>query len=88
MLYDLALLGLIVSQGGEALGRALPAALLANPADAFRLYNLGASQATAAAAGLGGAAASIPAWQSLTSLALWPVAILALAVAAFRRVTP
>lgn len=88
VLYDLGLLGLIVSQGGEALGRALPAALLANPADAFRLYNLGASQATAAAAGLGGAAASIPAWQSLTSLALWPVAILALAVAAFRRVTP
>ena len=88
VLYDLGLLGLIVSRGGEALGRALPAALLANPADAFRLYNLGASQATAAAAGLGGAAASIPAWQSLTSLALWPVAILALAVAALRRVTP
>ena len=46
------------------------------------------SYCAAAAAGLGGAAASIPAWQSLTSLALWPVAILALAVAAFRRVTP
>ena len=88
VLYDLALLGLIVSRGGEALGRVLPAALLANPADAFRLYNLGASQATSAAAGLGGAAATIPWWQSLVSLALWPVAILALAVAAFRRVTP
>lgn len=88
VLYDLALLGLIVTQGGEALGAALPAALLANPADAFRLYNLGASEATAAAAGLGGAANSIPLWQGLTSLMLWPVVMLALAIAAFRRVSP
>ena len=88
VLYDLALLGLIVSQGGEALGRALPALLLANPADAFRLYNLGASEATAAAAGLGGAAATIPLWQALASLVLWPLVTLGLATAAFRRVTP
>ncbi|WP_134726731.1 ABC transporter permease [Paracoccus luteus] len=88
VLYDLALLGLIVSRGGEALGAALPAALLANAADAFRLYNLGASGATAAASGIGGAAAAIPGWQALTSLSLWPLGMLALAVAAFRRVTP
>lgn len=88
VLYDLALLGLIVTQGGEALGRVLPAALLANPADAFRLYNLGASEATAAAAGLGGAASSIPLWQPLLSLLLWPLAMFALANAAFRKVSP
>ena len=73
-----------MSQGGEALGRALPALLLANPADAFRLYNLGASEATAAAAGLGGAAATIPLWQALASLVLWPLVTLGLATAAFR----
>lgn len=88
VLYDLALLGLIVSQGGEAIAGALPALLLANPADAFRLYNLGASEATAAASGIGGAAATIPGWQALTSLMLWPVLMLGLAIAAFRRVTP
>ncbi|HRO14304.1 MAG TPA: ABC transporter permease subunit [Paracoccus sp. (in: a-proteobacteria)] len=89
VLYDLALLGLLVSQaGGEALTTALPALLLGNPADAFRLFNLGASGATAAASGLGGAAASIPWWQALVSLALWPILTLVLATAAFRRVTP
>jgi len=89
VLYDLALLGLLVSQaGGEALGRLLPGLLLANPADAFRLFNLGASQATAAASGLGGAAATIPGWQALASIALWPLLTLGLATAVFRRVTP
>lgn len=89
VLYDLALLGLVVAEaGGEAVTRLLPAALLANPADAFRLFNLGAAQATAAAAGLGGAAAAIPPWQALLPLLAWPFATLALATAAFRRVTP
>ena len=62
--------------------------LLANPADAFRLYNLSASQATAAAAGVGGAANAIPLWQSLSSVLLWPLAALGLATAAFGKVTP
>lgn len=89
VLYDLVLLGLLVSKaGGDALGAALPALLLANPADAFRLYNLGASEATAAASGLGGAAATIPGWQALTSILLWPLLTLGLATAVFRRVTP
>lgn len=89
VLYDLALLGLVVAEaGGEAVTRLLPVALLANPADAFRLFNLGAAEATSAAAGLGGAAASIPPWQALLPLLLWPFGMLALATAAFRRVTP
>ena len=55
------LLALVVSDGGGALTtRALPVALLANPADAFRLFNLAAAQASAAAGGMGGAAAAIP----------------------------
>jgi Cu-processing system permease protein len=44
VLYDLALLALIVSDGGGVLTtQALPVALLANPADAFRLFNLAAA---------------------------------------------
>jgi Cu-processing system permease protein len=61
---------------------------LANPADAFRLYNLAASEATAAASGLGGAAQTIPAAHALISVLLWPIAAFGLAVAALRKVTP
>ncbi len=89
VLYDLGLLALIVSDGGgELTTRVLPVALLANPADAFRLYNLSAAEAVAAAGGIGGAAGSIPLWQSALSIAIWPVAAMALAWAAFRKVTP
>lgn len=89
VLYDLALLSAIVADnGGWFTTEAFPVALLANPADAFRLFNLTASGATAAAAGVGGAADVIPLWQSLASVLLWPLAALALAAAAFRKVTP
>ena len=89
VLYDLALLSAIVADnGGWFTTEAFPVALLANPADAFRLFNLTASGATAAAAGVGGAADAIPLWQSLSSVLLWPLAALALAAAAFRKVTP
>lgn len=89
VLYDLALLSAIVADnGGWFTTKAFPLALLANPADAFRLFNLTASGATAAAAGVGGAADAIPLWQSLSSVLLWPLAALALAAAAFRKVTP
>lgn len=89
VLYDLALLSAIVADnGGWFTTTAFPIALLANPADAFRLFNLTASGATAAAAGVGGAADAIPLWQSLSSVLLWPLAALALAAAAFRKVIP
>jgi Cu-processing system permease protein len=89
VLYDLGLLAaLVADNGGVFTTRVFPWAMLANPADAFRLFNLAASEATSAAVGLSGAANTIPPWQALTSLALWPVLALALAVAAFRKVTP
>jgi len=89
VLYDLGLLAAVVTDGGGAFTtRALPWLLLANPADAFRLYNLAASEATAAASGLGGAAQTIPALHALISVLLWPLAAFALAVATLRRVTP
>jgi Cu-processing system permease protein len=89
VLYDLALLAAVVADnGGWFTTEAFPVALLVNPADAFRLYNLTASGATAAAAGVGAAAAVIPLWQSLASVLLWPLIALFLAAAAFRKVTP
>lgn len=89
VLYDLGLLVAIVADGGGALTtRFLPAMLLANPADAFRLFNLSASEATAAAAGMGAAAAAVPLWQSAVSILIWPVIAQLLAWAAFRKVTP
>ncbi|WBU55218.1 ABC transporter permease [Paracoccus sp. SCSIO 75233] len=89
VLFDLGLLAMVVaSDGGGAVGAILPAALLSNPADAFRMFNLTASEATAAASGLGGAARSIPPMASLGSLALWPLFGFGLALLAFRKVVP
>lgn len=89
VLYDLALLALVVADGSGALAaRVLTPALVASPADAFRLYNLAVSEATAAAAGLAGAAATIPPAYPLASLLVWPLAALALAVLAIQRVKP
>jgi Cu-processing system permease protein len=89
VLYDLGLLAAVVADdGGWFTTTAFPFALLANPADAFRLYNLAASEATAAAAGVAGAANTIPLWQSAASVLVWPLLALTLATAAFRKVTP
>ncbi|MBC2836506.1 ABC transporter permease [Paragemmobacter straminiformis] len=89
VLYDLGLLaGVVADDGGAFSTELFPKLLLANPADAFRLYNLGSSQAAAAASGVGGAAATIPVWQSALSIFLWPVVALGFAVTAFRKVTP
>lgn len=89
VLYDIGLLAAIVADDGGAFTTdVFPIALLANPADAFRLFNLSASEATAAAAGVSGAAGVIPVWQSLLSVLIWPFAALGLATLAFRRVTP
>ncbi len=89
VLYDLSLLAAIVADdGGWFTTDIFPWLLIANPADAFRLYNLAASEATAAAAGLGGAAATIAPLHALASLLLWPLVALTLAILAFRKVTP
>ena len=89
MLYDLALLAAVVADvGGELTQKGLPVLLLANPADAFRLFNLSASQATAAASGLGAAAKTVPLLATLTSLAIWPFLAFGLAWLGFRRVQP
>lgn len=86
VLYDLGLLAAVVADNGGAFTtHVFPLALLANPADAFRLFNLAASEATAAASGVGGAAGTISQWQSLLSILVWPVFALLLATLTFRK---
>lgn len=87
VLYDLGLLAAVVAdEGGAFTTEIFPLALLANPADAFRLFNLSAAEASAAASGVAGAAVTIPQWQSLASIMIWPLLALVLATLAFRKV--
>ena len=89
VLYDLGLLAAVVADGGGPFTtRVFPWLLLANPADAFRLYNLAASEAAGAAAGVAGAAQTIPPALALSSLLVWAAGGFALALLAFRRVRP
>lgn len=89
VLYDLGLLAAVIADNGGAFTtEVFPLTLLANPADAFRLYNLAASQATEAAAGVSAAAGSVPAVWSALSVALWPLVAFGLALISFRKVVP
>jgi len=89
VLYDLGLLAAVVADDGGAFTQsAFPWLLVLNPADAFRIYNLAASDAVGAATGLAGAAGSIAAWKPLASLLLWPIGTTLLARLTFRRVEP
>lgn len=89
VLYDLGLLaGIIADDGGVFTERLLPWLLIGNPADAFRLYNLAASEATAAASGISGAATSIVPLQALASVLVWPLIAFCLAAWQFQRIEP
>ncbi len=91
VLYDLGLLGLLVSAGESAFARDMfPWLLLANPADAFRLYNLSALELGGAATGIAGAADGLtfPPVVALGVIGLWIVAALGVAAAVFRRLEP
>lgn len=86
LLYDMALLGLLV--GGSGIGvEALNWLLLANPADAYRLFNLTGFKGVSTFAGTAGLAAhvqlSVP--LLLAVMAAWIAAPLALAAALFSR---
>ena len=89
VLYDLGLLAAVVADGGGTFTTDIfPWLLLANPADAFRLYNLAASQAAGVGAGVAGAAQTLPAPLALGARLGWAAAGFGLAVLAFRRITP
>ncbi|MBR9651397.1 ABC transporter permease [Thalassovita aquimarina] len=89
VLYDLGLLAAIVADdGGTFTTDVFPWALVLNPADAFRIFNLAASGAVDAASGLSGAASSIAVWKPLAAILIWPLAAALLARLSFQRVVP
>ena len=89
VLYDLGLLGAVVLDGDGVFTRQVfPWLLIANPADAFRVWNMAASEGVALSSGMVGAASALPGWAAPASLAFWLVAGFWLARAAFRRVEP
>lgn len=89
VLYDLGLLGAVVfDAGGWFTQQVFPWLMAANPADAFRLWNIAASDGVAMATGLGGAAAALPGWVAPLSLLVWPVIGLLLARRFFARLEP
>ena len=90
VLYDLGLLGALVVDGGEGVFARVvfPWLLTVNPADAFRLWNVAASDNLALATGMSGAAEALPIWAAPLSLLLWPLAALLLARLALGRMEP
>lgn len=89
VLFDLGLLGAVVmDDGGTFTQQFFPWVMIANPADAFRVWNIAASDGVAMASGMGGAAQTLPLWAAPASLLLWPLLGFGLARAAFRRVEP
>jgi len=89
VLYDLGLLaGVVADDGGTFTTDVFPWLLVANPADAFRIFNLSASDTVGAASGLAGAADTIAIWKPLASLLLWPAAAALLSRTAFERINP
>ncbi|WP_372572017.1 ABC transporter permease [Ruegeria jejuensis] len=89
VLYDLGLLGAVVmDQSGTFTRSVFPWMMVANPADAFRLWNIAATEGVAMASGMTGAAQALPVWAAPASLLLWPLLALLLARAAFQRVEP
>jgi len=89
VLYDLGLLGaLVADNGGYFTKTVFPWLLVANPADAFRLFNMPDISVPELASGVGAAGAASSAPAQLVSLLVWPVFALVLAWLAFRRVEP
>ncbi len=89
VLFDVALLGgLVVDNGGMFSKHLFPWLLVAQPTDAFRLLNLAALDSRMQGVGLAEAGATMvgPSWLPLLSMALWPVALIALAYLVFRRI--
>ncbi|MCO5158121.1 MAG: ABC transporter permease [Aquamicrobium sp.] len=87
LVYDMALLGLlVVDQGRTVTGGMLNALLLMNPTDAYRLINLGSGSA-GAISGMGGVAdiATLVPAALLAALLAWALVPLAAAIFVFSR---
>lgn len=88
LIYDMALLGLLVVDQGQILSSGfLNTLLLLNPADAYRLFNLTGSAGVSAFSGMAGVAQSATLNPSvlLAALVAWALIPLGLAALAFSR---
>lgn len=88
LIWDMALLGVLVADQGQTIGAAaLDALLLLNPADAYRLFNLAGLPNVGQLSGMAGIAAGsgLTAPTLLAALGAWVLAPLAAAVAIFAR---
>jgi len=88
LIWDMALLGLLVADQGQTIGAALlDALLLLNPADAYRLFNLTGLPNVREFSGMGGVAAGsgLTGPVLLGALAAWVLVPLAAATAVFAR---
>lgn len=88
LLYDTAVLGILVADQGQRVTQSvLDMLLLLNPADVYRIFNMTANDSVAIYSGLAGPgnAAALPSTVLFCVLAGWVVVPLALAVFAFRR---
>ncbi|MEZ5810151.1 MAG: ABC transporter permease subunit [Rhizobiaceae bacterium] len=90
VLYDLALFGALVADADGVFARTVfPWLLVANPADAFRVFNMALLE-TGTGSPAGGMADTLPfpAWTGLASLAAWSLAALAFSSLLLRRLEP
>jgi len=88
VLYDLALLGLLIADQGQVIGRDLISALLlANPTDAYRIFNLSGSDSMSLVSGMAGPASEAGFGSGLPFLVMlaWVALPLTAAVLVFRR---
>jgi Cu-processing system permease protein len=88
LIYDMALLGLlVVDQGRNVSGPVLDVLLLFNPTDVYRLLNLAGSAQIGAFSGMAGlsASAGLGAATLLAALGLWTLVPLGLAAFSFSR---
>jgi Cu-processing system permease protein len=88
LIYDMALLGVLVADHGRSIGAGVVNwLLLFNPADAYRMLNLGGTSGARLFSGMAGLAGSLPlsAVASAGALVLWVLVPLAVAIGAFAR---
>jgi Cu-processing system permease protein len=87
IVFDLALMGLLVASKGGVDADLFPSLLLLNPADAYRLFNLTAFENVRKISGLGGlsATAQFAPAVLLTALIAWVALPLSAAIALFNR---
>ncbi len=89
VLYDLGLLGaVVIDSGGRFTQSLFPWFMVANPADAFRVWNITGSDGMALTSGMVGAARALPVWAAPLSLLSWLLLGFAAARSSFWRLEP